>query len=419
MIKELHDMNIHMRKYLYVFSVLIGLLLILIPPLQPAAYTISNTHWSGASSFQSSFEGNHKITSTNIPLSLLGDLNQLTDIIIIIGGSLPYYPEESQKLLTFVSNGGILILFEDTGYGRILTEAFGLRLGGTLIDQDNHGPNPYLPKSVQPELQIQNTVINQHNVIFNHGVRVKQFYRLPNTLYRPLFPLEGFVWEDKDGDGKFHEEEERVTDDAYLGGILEFPNTNGLCIVIGDSAFPTNDMISREQNREWLLELVRLITQNDNKNVLFDESRKLWIPPSGIALISYVSIIILGIFHSPLIAFTALIILVGILAIRKNREIMEFTHRLKEPFDRKARIPTQAYLQSAEEEVFSSYGKKSSRSNLYRDLIVEELLEIEERLTHEEKRYFEDSLRQRIFTFADYEKHKYQIEQFKKNLNEE
>ena len=412
-------MNRQLKWFLYGSISLVVLITIIVPPIQPASYTTQNTEWDGVSTFINRFDNNLRISVTNVPMSLLGDLSDITDIIVIIGGNLPYYPEESRHLVNYVSNGGRAVLFEDKGYGRILTESFGLSLGGILIDQDFHGRNPYHTKTYQDEFHIQNIVMNPRTVIFNHVVRVEQTFVLPNTRYYPLFPLNGSVWEDKNNDGKFYQEGEKCHVTPFVGGILEYPDTGGVFAVIGDSALPTNDMISREENAEWLSEFINFLSRDGKTRVLFDESRKLWIPPTGKGLVSYISVIILGIFHSPLIAFSTMIILGGILAIRKNEEIIAFSQRLKKPFDNTSRTPSQAFLQSAEEEVFSKFGKSSSRSNLYRDLLIEELLEIAEKLTEDEKRYFENSLRQRIFTFADYEKHRYQIRQIKKKINEE
>ncbi|MHA2095200.1 MAG: DUF4350 domain-containing protein [Candidatus Hodarchaeales archaeon] len=412
-------MNKQIKLFMYGFIGLMCTIAIILPPIAPAAFTTKNTGWDGASDFFDLFIDDSRVSVSYIPLSLLGDLNDITDVIIIIGGNIPYFPEESQHLLNFVLKGGKVVLFEDKGYGRILTEPFGLNLGGILIDQEYHGRNPYQPKSLQEELILQNVTLNSHSVIFNHGVHVEQLFSPPNTNYYPLFPLEGSVWEDKNSDGKFYLDEEKCLDIPFVGGIIEYKENDGLFAVIGDSAFPTNDMISREENSEWLKEFLDLLMKEDNTRILFDESRKLWVPPTGGALVSYISVIILGIFHSPLIAFSFMIIMGGILAIRKNEEIINFGQRIKQPFDKKLRIPSQAFLQSAEEEIFSKYGKNSASSSLYRDLIVEELLELVETLTDAEKTYFEDSLRQRIFTFAEYEKHRYQIKKIKERIKED
>ena len=182
-------MNKQIRLLMYGCISLIGLVIIIVPPLLLASYSTQNTKWDGTSTFLDQFDNDLSISISKIPLSLLGDLNELADIIVIIGGNLPYYPEESQQLSNFVTEGGKVLLFEDNGYGEILTESFGLSLGGTLIDQDFHGHNPYHPKSTQNELQIKNFIMNPRTVVFNHAVRVEQTFILPNTRYYPLFPL--------------------------------------------------------------------------------------------------------------------------------------------------------------------------------------------------------------------------------------
>ena len=404
------------NQLIILFLVVLGMLLLFIPPLKAATHTIENKEWNGLSQFNSLLLTNNLSTSeTTIPLRLLGDLTITTDIIIIVGGNLPYYVEESKYLLNFVVSGGRVVLFEDRGYGRSLTSAFGLRMGGILIDQDNHALNPHQPIVQQEMFVEQGIIFPLRNVVFNQAVRVTQSESLTDSIYRPLFSLFGNIWEDKNFDGQYYNESERCTQETAIGAMMVFPESEGSFTVIGDSSFPTNDMIDREENREWLLDLISFLSRGEKSRVLFDESRKIWVIPTGKAIYSLLTVFIMGLFHSPLIAFITLVLIGGIYATKRNQTILRFSKKLKGPFSDKGMIASYAYLQSEEEEVFGRLVKTASKTNVYRALLLEELQRYAPCLSENEKKYFEHYLRQRFFERNDYEKYSDELHQIMKN----
>ncbi len=341
------------NQIILLFLVVLGVILLLIPPLKPASYTIENTEWNGISQFNSLLQSFNLSTSeTTIPLRLQGDISKITDIIIIVGGNLPYFVEESQYLYDFVAKGGQVVLFEDLGYGRVLSSAFGLRMGGILIDQDQHALNPFQPIVYQEVFTEQSLVFSRRNLVFNHAVRVSRSDYLVDSIYRPLFMLSGNIWEDRNYDGQFYNESERCSYQTAIGAMVIFPETGGSFTLIGDSAFPTNDMINREENKEWLSDLTKFISREGRSKVIFDESRKIWLIPTGKAIYSLLTVLIMGLFHSPLIAFITLVLIGGIFASKKNLAIIRFSEQLKQPFSQNDKIASYAYLQSEEEEVF-------------------------------------------------------------------
>ncbi|MHA1944554.1 MAG: DUF4350 domain-containing protein [Candidatus Hodarchaeales archaeon] len=407
------------NQLIILFLVVLGIFLLFIPPLKAATHIIENEEWNGLSQFNSLLLANNLSTSeTTIPLRLLGDLTVTTDIIIIVGGNLPYFVEESKYLLDFVVKGGNVVLFEDRGYGRSLTSAFGLRMGGVLIDQDKHALNPYQPIVQQETFISQGILFPFRNVVFNHAVRVTRSEFLADSIYQPLFSLSGNIWEDRNFDGQFYEESERCTQETAIGAMMIFPESEGSFTVIGDSSFPTNDMIDREENREWLLDLISFLTQGEKSRVLFDESRKIWLLPTGKAIYSLLTVLIMGLFHSPLIAFITLVLIGGIYATKKNQTILRFSKQLKKPFSEKEKMASYAYLQSEEEEVFGRLVKTASKTNAYRTLLLEELQRYSPRLSEDEKKYFEHYLRQRFFERNDYEKYSDRLRQIMKNREE-
>ncbi|MCK4847809.1 MAG: hypothetical protein KAT16_02165 [Candidatus Heimdallarchaeota archaeon] len=399
------------------FFVVFGLVLLFIPPLIPASYTIENTKWNGVSQFNSLLQSNNLSTSeTTIPLRLQGDISKITDIIIIVGGNLPYFVEESQFLYDFVAKGGQVVLFEDLGYARVLSSAFGLLMGGIVIDQDDHALNPYQPLVQQETFIEQNVVFPSRNLVFNHAVKVSRIEYLSDSVYRPLFVMNGEIWEDKNYDGHFYKESEKCAQ-VEIGAMITFPETGGSFTLVGDSAFPTNDMIDREENKEFLSDLIEFISREGRSKVIFDESRKIWLIPTGKAIYSLLTVLIMGLFHSPLIAFITLVLIGGILATKKNQTIIRFTQQLKHPFSKNDKVASYAYLQSEEEEVFGRLVKTAAKVNVYRTLLIEELQKAP-KLSDSEKRYFEHYLRARFFERNDYEKLSEQLKQIIKDREE-
>jgi hypothetical protein len=407
------------NQFILLFLVILGTILLFIPPLRPAPYTLDNNDWNGLSQFNSLLKSNALSTSeTTIPLRLQGDISRTTDIIIIVGGNLPYFVEESNFLHNFASKGGQVVLFEDLGYGRTLSAAFGLRMGGILIDQDNHSLNPYQPTVEQEAFVEQSVIFTSRKLVFNHAVSVSRSEHLADSIYRPLFTLNDNTWEDRNYDGQFYNESERTLYQPTIGAMIVFPETGGSFTIVGDSSLPTNNMINREENEEWLSDLIDFISRGGRSKVLFDESRKIWLPPTGKAIYSLLTVFIMGLFHSPLIAFVTLVIIGGIFATKKNQSIIRFSQQLKRPFSNNNKTASYAYLQSEEEEVFGRLIKTTAKVNFYRTLLIEELQNASAKLTDSDRNYFERRLRRRFFERNDYERYSEELKQILKEREE-
>ncbi|MHA2225187.1 MAG: DUF4350 domain-containing protein [Candidatus Hodarchaeales archaeon] len=394
------------------FFLFLGIIILIIPPIQPAPLSIENSSWDGSSQFKKLLEEYLIVTDTTIPLRLIGDVK--VDVIVVIGGNLPYFSEESNFLRQFVEKGGNVILFEDHGYARALTSSFGISLQGTIIDQEIHARNPYQPIVNQDNVEISKFSFTSCSVVFNTAVRVQRTRFITNSSYYPLFRPTGRLWEDKNSDGIFYKESEALNNEScYLGGILTFNNSNGKFVVVGDSAMPTNDMIDKEDNRIWLTDLVLMLTTNGAKTVLFDESRKLWLPPTGKAAIGTLSVLLMGLFHSPLIAIITIIIIGGVIGIKNDDQLIRFVKdiRISSPIEEK---PIAAFLQSEEEEEIGKITKSDIYSDLYRTLLADEIRQIASKLTIEEKMDYESLLKRRRIDLNLYQSLIYQLKKYRK-----
>jgi uncharacterized protein YxeA len=393
-----------MRKIIVLILVLMILMIFITPPLIPAPFTTENSNWDGVSEFKKILEANSfEIMETTQPLRLLGNLD--VDIIIIIGANLPYFREDGNFLREFVSEGGNVILFEDRGYAKSLASSFGINFGGTVVDRDYFDLNPYHPIINQSSLFPSNSDIEYYTLVFNKAVRVQQSFALANTQYFPLLATQGTTWEDSNNDGKFYRTRELISpsEGCFLGGFLEFQTSNGKFVTIGDSALPTNDMIEHKENKKWLLDLIKFLEVTDGNKILFDESRKIWLPPTGKAAVGLLSVLILGIFHSPLISILTIIVIGTIIFIKKESNISKsIENYIKSRKSVKLEhIP--AFLQSEEEEDLAHIAKRQE-PNLYRVLLTDHVQEIIHDLNEFEKRDIERTLRKRLFDVQDYNK---------------
>ncbi|MFX0122632.1 MAG: DUF4350 domain-containing protein [Candidatus Hodarchaeota archaeon] len=385
------------REFLLIMLCII-IVILLIPPLQPASFTIENGNWDGLSKFKAIIEENRSISvsETTVPLRLLGRIE--ADIIIIVGGNLPYFTEESNYLREFVENGGDVILFEDHGYARILTSAFGISMGGTVIVQDqlSHDKNPYLPIIEQDGIGFTEYNSTAHKLVFNKAVRVQKSMYIEETTFNPLFTTKGRTWEDMNNDGKFYRTNESVVEDCYLGGILTFNKHGGNFIVIGDSAFPTNDMIDQKDNQKWLSELFSYLLSEGKNDVLFDESRKLWIPPTGKAAIGTMSVLIMSVFHSPLVAIVSVIVLGGIIGLKRTVQINKVANSFRKSLQPQKDIkPIPSLIQSEEENELARLTKRSVISDLYRAMLADEIRQTASNMSPLTKAEYENYLRYR------------------------
>ena len=141
----------------------------------------------------------------------------------------------------------------------------------------------------------------------------------------------------------------------------------------------------------------------------------MWLLPTGKAIYSLISVLIMGLFHSPLIAFTSLVIIIGIFATKRNEQILDFGQKVKKSLSEDAKIASFAYLQSEEEEVFGRMVKTSIKANVYRTLLIEELQRANKKLYDHEIKYFEFRLRARFFERNDYEKYSEELKELLKN----
>jgi hypothetical protein len=403
-------------KQEYFFGILsIIILILLIPPLQPASFTIENRNWDGISKFKTLIEENEGVSvrETTIPLRLLGGIKP--NIIIIVGGNLPYFTEESTFLRDFVEKGGNVILFEDHGYARLLTSAFGLTMGGTIINQDNHDKNPYLPIIDQLGIGFLENNTTPYKLIFNKAVRVDISSFIENTTFRPLFTTEGLAWEDQNHDGKFYRTNESI-EECFLGGILSF-SQGGNFIVIGDSAFPTNDIIDKKDNKKWLSSLFSYLLRDGEKTVLFDESRKLWIPPTGKAALGTSCVLFMAIFHSPIVAIISMIIIGGIIGMRRTKQINKLAGNFRKSLQPQVDIkPLPIFLQSEEENELARLTKRSVIPDLYRAMLADEIRQTSSNMSADEKIKYENYLRYR---YIDVKMSRNLTKELKKHILEE
>ncbi len=407
-----------MKKYQFLVLIFaFTLIFIVIPPIQPAPFTINNNNWDGLSEFKELVELRMNVAESTIPLRLIGSTSNY-DVIIIVGGNLPYFSEDSNFLYHYVRKGGNVMLFEDHGYASILPSAFGISLGGTVIDQDFHHLNPYQPIINQSNMNIAGYELSNHQVVFNNAVGVHVSRFIINTTYYPLFETEGTTWEDSNRDGQFYRGVEKKNESCFLGAILDF-NEGGKFIIVGDSAFPTNDMINLNDNKPMITELLNLLVSEGAKSVLFDESRKIWIPPTGKAAIGILSVLIMGLFHSPIIAISVMIILGGFIGIKKEEQITGTLQKIRKGMQPKRELqPVAAFIQSEEEEELARLAKSEVISDLYRSLLADEIRSLPKGLTVLEKVELEYMLRQQYINVKDYDKLLEKLELFRKNNTE-
>lgn len=407
-----------MKKHqLLLLSFVFTLIIFVIPPIQPAPFTIDNNSWDGLSEFKELVELQMNVTESTIPLRLIGGTSNY-DVIIIVGGNLPYFSEDSNFLYHYVRKGGNVILFEDHGYAGILPSAFGISLGGTVIDQDFYHLNPYQPVINQSNINVAGYEISNQQVVFNKAVGVHVSRLIVNTTYYPLFKTEGNTWEDLNRDGQFYRGIEKRNESCFLGAVLDF-NEGGKFIIVGDSAFPTNDMIDLNDNRPMITELLNLLVSDGAKSVLFDESRKIWIPPTGKAAIGILSVLLMGLFHSPIIAISVMIILGGFIGIKKEEQIANTLQKIRKGMQPKRELqPVAAFIQSEEEEELARLAKSEVISDLYRSLLADEIRSLPKGLTVLEKVELEYMLRQQYINVKDYDKLLKKLELFRKNNTE-
>lgn len=249
-----------LRKFLVTLTIALVILLavaIWFIPLEEDFRT-ENPLWNGARVLSSSHAVAPVKSLADLPLSPQGST-------LILIPYLSYTAPELEKLETFVTQGGTLILADDYGYGNQVLEHFNLKTrfsGQALLDPLCNYKNKWFPRIVN--LKASPLTSDTDNLVFNHATS------LINVAADDALALSSrFSFLDQNGNQLWDENEPA----GPLPVISRHSLGEGQLILISDPSIFINSMATIESNRRF----IQNIAASTTASLLIDQSH---LPPS-------------------------------------------------------------------------------------------------------------------------------------------
>lgn len=218
-----------LRRFLIIITVTLFIGLVLAVWFFPSDddFRVDNPFWNGIRDVRADLQVQ--------PLDSLADLPSSPSGATLI--TIPYQdynPAELERLNSFVSRGGRLILADDYGHGNRILEYLGLEVrftGQVLLDPVVNYKNKYFPRIVhfQPDPLTENT----GELVFNHATSLTNI--TPDNI---LAMSSAFSFLDSNGDGT-REDNETM---GALPVISRHELGSGQIILISDPSFLINGM---------------------------------------------------------------------------------------------------------------------------------------------------------------------------------
>lgn len=203
-------------------------------------FRLENPFWNGLKKVNQEF--------SLLPLRNLADLNTHPGgKTLIIVPYLSFTPNELDLISKFVSEGGLLILTDDFGYGNQILEHLGIKTrfsGALLFDPLFNYKNRWFPKI--SHLTQNELTSNVNHLVLNHATVL-----LNVETQDVLAKSSSFSFLDEN-DNKKHDETEPV------GPLPVVAKTNvgkGILILISDPSLFINSMIEMEGNNKFISNL--------------------------------------------------------------------------------------------------------------------------------------------------------------------
>jgi len=246
---------VELRRFLVLLSVLLIIVLALVvwflPPNED--FRVDNPFWNGAKSITANLSAS--------PLESFSDIHMLPQrATLILIPYIEFSPAELDKLQSFISRGGILVLADDYGFGNQALEHLGLKArfsGAPLIDPLYYHRQKWLPQILH---FIPDSITSDiESLVLNHATRLTG---VGESDALALSSTVSFL--DIDGHQMYNEGEPT----GPLPVISRHNLDNGKVILISDPSIFINSMQSIDDNRILMQNLVTISPYG----IFFDQS---------------------------------------------------------------------------------------------------------------------------------------------------
>ena len=222
-------------------------------------FNLDNPFWNGLKKFQQETKASsisHIFNINSFPFPSKSAL-------FIIGPSGTYNSKEVSSISRYLRGGGMLILADDFGSGNSILKGLGLKTRFSqhlMVDPLFRGKAQVLPKIVD----LTGPLANIKSLLFNYPTSL-QFKSGEGKI---LAISSSFSFFDDNLNGKKEKNEE----EGPFPMIAEIKYGAGEIYLISDSSLFINSMLSKEENRKFLVNIIK------KKNIFIDISHH----PTGI-----------------------------------------------------------------------------------------------------------------------------------------
>lgn len=201
--------------------------------------------------------GTAAIATSPHVVSAFGDADQV--VVVVAGVERPYRPGEIDALVTFVEDGGTLIVADDLGFANALSDRFGVSFDKLRLFDANYEVNQSLV-TVRGELSGKT-----YPLVLN----VPTGLSVADPAAEILAVSSEASYLDTNANG--------IKDPEDVQGAsivaVRVARGEGTAIFLGDPALFTNSMLARGKDRDFVVELVAESLGTAGGTVVFDESR--------------------------------------------------------------------------------------------------------------------------------------------------
>ncbi|MDI6855197.1 MAG: hypothetical protein QMD21_00220 [Candidatus Thermoplasmatota archaeon] len=248
-------------KILISIFIITTLAILLIPSYNTKQLSGYDTSWADVSILREELKARNYIPKciVSTPI-LLQNLNPADTLLIVTGVEKPYTEEEAWGIYEFVQNGGKAIIADDTGNIRNLAEKFNFTFYEHRIYYESFTDSPEFVNAC--------AVLNgkKYELVFNIPTGFRIYGEEIEIICKAL---ECYI--DWNGNRIIDLDDELIQD---MPLILKIKFGAGAIVFIADPSIFINRMIVKQDNLDFILELVSsLLPQSEYAVVIFDESR--------------------------------------------------------------------------------------------------------------------------------------------------
>ncbi|WP_129115392.1 DUF4350 domain-containing protein [Halegenticoccus tardaugens] len=263
------------RALLAALTVLLAVAAIVAASTSTAAFGVYNSAWDGASALQTEADAVGTESEIVLNTSAYGDVPANGTVAVVLSPETRYEREDSERLRTFVQNGGTLVVADDYGrHGDALLADIDAdaRFDGRPLRDERHNYR-------SPNMPVATNVSNDPNASIVEGV--DQLTLNYGTAVRPngatvRATTSGFAYFDENQNGELDANESL---DEHPIVTVESVG-EGRVIVVGDPSLFINAMLDRPGNQAF----VRAIFDGHERAIL-DYSHSGRQPPLAVALL--------------------------------------------------------------------------------------------------------------------------------------